>query len=52
MRESYKKIVNEDLREDARKVENEVLLVEWTEDKTTPIEEAHVYPFLVSQTDG
>ena len=43
MRESYKKIVNEDLREDARKVENEVLLVEGTEDKTTPIEEAHVY---------
>ena len=43
MRESYKKIVNEDLREDARKIGNEVLLVEGREDKTTPPEAAEIY---------
>ena len=40
MRESYKKIVNEDLRADAREISNEVLMVVGEEDKTTPIEEA------------
>ena len=43
MRESYKKIVNEDLRGDARKIENEVFIVEGREDSTTPPEEAEVY---------
>lgn len=43
MRESYKKIVNEDLREDARRIGNEVLLVEGREDKTTPPEAAEIY---------
>ncbi len=43
MRESYKKIVNEDLREDARSIENEVLLVEGERDKTTPHEAAVIY---------
>ena len=43
MRESYKKIVNEDLRADAREISNEVLMVVGEEDKTTPIEEAEAY---------
>ena len=43
MRESYKKIVNEDLRADAREISNEVLMVMGEEDKTTPIEEAEAY---------
>ena len=43
MKESYKKIVNEDLRACARKVENEVLIVEGREDTTTPIKEAKAY---------
>lgn len=51
MRESYKKIVNEDLRADAREISNEVLMVVGEEDKTTPIEEAEAYLF-VSKTDG
>jgi pimeloyl-ACP methyl ester carboxylesterase len=43
MRESYKKIVNEDLRADARKIENQTLIVEGKEDKTTPQKEAELY---------
>ena len=43
MRESYKKIVNEDLREDAARIENEVLLVQGKEDITTPKKEAVAY---------
>ena len=43
MKESYKKIVNEDLRECARRIENEVLLVQGQEDTTTPKQEAEVY---------
>lgn len=43
MRESYKKIVNEDLREDARKIKNKVLLVEGTGDNTTPMQAAEIY---------
>ena len=43
MKESYKKIVNEDLRADARRIENQVLLVQGTEDTTTPKEEAEAY---------
>ena len=43
MRESYKKIVNEDLRGDARKIESEVLLVHGKEDTTTPKKEAVGY---------
>ena len=43
MKESYKKIVNEDLRDCARKVENEVLIVEGREDRTTPLREAEAY---------
>lgn len=43
MKESYKKIVNEDLRESARRIENEVLLVQGEEDTTTPKKEAEAY---------
>lgn len=43
MKESYKKIVNEDLRADARQVKNQVLIVEGEEDKTTPLREAQAY---------
>lgn len=43
MKESYKKIVNEDLRECARKVQNEVLIVEGREDTVTTIAEAEIY---------
>lgn len=43
MKESYKKIVNEDLREDAKKIENPVLIIEGEEDKTTPLAEAKIY---------
>ena len=43
MKESYKKIVNEDLRGDARKVKNEVLLVVGEDDTVTPIAEAKAY---------
>lgn len=43
MKESYKKIVNEDLREAARSVENQTLLVEGTRDTVTPLAEARAY---------
>ena len=43
MKESYKKIVNEDLRGCARLVKNPVLIVEGKQDKTTPIAEARAY---------
>lgn len=43
MKESYKKIVNEDLRADACKIKNEVLIVEGREDTTTPKKEAEAY---------
>ena len=43
MKESYKKIVNEDLRDEARKIDNEVMLVQGTQDTTTPKREAEAY---------
>ncbi len=43
MKESYKKIVNEDLRERAEQVLNPVLIVEGEEDTTTTIQEAEIY---------
>ena len=43
MRESYKKIVNEDLRRDAEKIKNPVLLVVGEGDATTPLAEAKIY---------
>lgn len=43
MKESYKKIVNEDLRGDAKKLLRQVLLVVGEEDTTTPLKEAEAY---------
>lgn len=43
MKESYKKIVNEDLRKCAKQVENPVFIIEGEEDKTTPMREAQAY---------
>ncbi len=43
MKESYKKIVNEDLRKDASRIENQVLIVEGEQDITTPLAEAKAY---------
>ena len=43
MKESYKKIVNEDLRDVASRVENEVLILQGRSDTTTPRQEAEVY---------
>lgn len=43
MKESYKKIVNEDLRMCAREIENQVLLVQGEGDRVTPIAEANAY---------
>lgn len=43
MKESYKKIVNEDLRENAKAVQNGVLLVLGEQDTTTPRKEAEAY---------
>ena len=43
MRESYKKIVNEDLREEAAKITNPVLIVVGEGDRTTPLAEAKIY---------
>ena len=43
MKESYKKIVAEDLREDAKGVQNPVLLLQGRADTTTPLLEAQAY---------
>lgn len=43
MKESYKKIVNEDLLGVASRVQTPVLIIQGKADKTTPIEEARAY---------
>ena len=43
MKESYKKIVNEDLREQAKRVQNQVLIVQGKTDATTTEQEARIY---------
>ncbi len=43
MKESYKKIVNEDLRFEAEKIENETLVVQGEEDRVTTRKEANIY---------
>lgn len=43
MKESYKKIVNEDLRENAKSIENETLILEGAQDTTTTLAEAQAY---------
>lgn len=48
MKESYKKIVNEDLRETASRVSNQILILEGKSDTTTPRREAEAY-FAVMQ---
>jgi len=43
MRESYKKIVNEDLREDAGRIRRPVLLINGENDAETPVSSAEIY---------
>ena len=43
MKESYKKIVNEDLRACAKKVKNPVLIIQGKADTVTPLKEAQAY---------
>ena len=43
MKESYKKIVNEDLRGEAARVKNRVLIVQGLQDNVTTLAEANVY---------
>jgi pimeloyl-ACP methyl ester carboxylesterase len=43
MKESYKKIVNEDLRGEAVRVKNRVLIVQGLQDNVTTLAEANVY---------
>lgn len=43
MKESYKKIVNEDLRVCAEQIENETLILEGARDTTTTLAEAKIY---------
>lgn len=43
MRESYKKIVNEDLREDAKKIARPVLFVTGEKDTAAPVSSAKIY---------
>ena len=47
MRESYKKIVNEDLREDAKKIAVPVLFVNGERDGETPVSSARIYTSCV-----
>ncbi len=47
MRESFKKIVNEDLREDARRITRPVLFVNGSEDRETPVSSAEIYKSCV-----
>lgn len=50
MRESYKKIVNEDLRSCARNIKNPVLFIYGAEDKTTPVKAGKLYAASVSDS--
>ena len=50
MRESYKKIVNEDLREEAKTIERPVLFVCGTEDRETPLSSAQIYHACVKDS--
>lgn len=47
MRESYKKIVNEDLREDAKKIGVPVLFIYGEKDTQTPVSSAKIYQSCV-----
>ncbi len=50
MRESYKKIVNEDLREDAKKIQVPVLFLYGDRDTETPLSSAGVYHACVKDS--
>ena len=50
MKESYKKIVNEDLREEARRIARPVLLINGTEDRATPPSFAKIYLSCIPQS--
>ncbi len=50
MRESYKKIVNEDLKEVARGIENSVLLLYGERDKTTPVKAGKIYAAAIKNS--
>ena len=50
MRESYKKIVNEDLREDAKTITRPVLFVCGLEDRETPLSSAEIYHACVKDS--
>ena len=47
MRESYKKIVNEDLREEAKTIDRPVLFINGDKDKETPVSSAKIYTSCV-----
>ena len=47
MRESFKKIVNEDLREDAEKIACPVLFITGERDEETPVSSARIYASAV-----
>lgn len=50
MRESYKKIVNEDLRADARRITRPVLFVNGENDTQTPVSSAQIYQSCVQNS--
>lgn len=50
MRESYKKIVNEDLREDAKKIRIPVLFINGENDSDTPVSSAKIYTECVNDS--
>ena len=50
MRESYKKIVNEDLREEAKTITRPVLFVCGSEDRETPLSSAQIYHACVKDS--
>ena len=51
MRESYKKIVNEDLREDAKKIAVPVLFIVGDQDTETPVKSAEIYHACVKGSE-
>ncbi len=50
MRESYKKIVNEDLRGDAKKINRPVLFINGEKDGETPVSSAKIYLSCVKES--
>ncbi len=50
MRESFKKIVNEDLREDAKRIARPVLFINGTEDRETPLSSVKILHACVANS--